>query len=160
MAIRLKPSVFTGRTGEEGDFSWMLKQPQYKKSLFIFNDNVSQSQAFLKQWQAGAVDQSSSACSPGAGNGAIRPAQCESPPRAIGIPTGPGFASLADGKQDIDKALSAVGTLLATGNYDQAIYSASKHDPNILGSGTFDVPDDVLKYIPSELKKVVAAANA
>lgn len=158
--ITLSPSVYHS-SGKDGDFSWMLTQPQWKDALFIYNDNTSQSAAFLDEVAAGTVDPSSNACQAGAGNGAIRPAQCLTPPRAAGIPTGPGFPSLdATAKATIDRALAYVGTLLATGRYTDVVYSASSHDPNELGHGTFSVPHDVLMYIPKELKALVDAANA
>ena len=159
-SIRLVPSVFH-KGGEEGDFSWMLRQPAYDDALFIYNDNASQSAAYLKQVADGSVDPSSTACRPGAGNGAIRPYQCEDPPRAAGVPTGPDFDGLADEKRAIDDALEYVRTLLATGRYRQVIYSAdSANDPGRLGHGTFAVPDDVLTYIPAQLKEIVDSANS
>ncbi len=159
-SITLTPSVFQGR-GRRGDFSWMLEQNAWSRTLFVYNDNESQSAAFLDQVDAGAVDPGSAACQPGAGNGAIRPAQCLTPPRAAGVPTGPGWSALGDGKAAIDRALAHVRALLTTGDYDEVIYSAvSAAEPGVLGSGTFSPPPDVLTYVPAELRRIVDEVNA
>ncbi|PAP77782.1 hypothetical protein [Rubrivirga marina] len=159
-ALTLTPSVYHG-TRRQGDFSWMLGQDAWSRSLFVYNDNESQSGVYLDQVDAGTVDPASSACQAGAGNGAIRPYQCLTPPRAAGVPTGPGWADLDDGKAAIDRALAHVRTLLETGDYDEVIYSAkSASEPGVLGSGTFSPPKDVLTYIPNELKRIVDEVNA
>ena len=36
--IQVIPIQFTGRN-KYGDFNWMIKEPEYANSLFIFNDN-------------------------------------------------------------------------------------------------------------------------
>ena len=158
--IVLRPSIFS-RAGTDGDFGWMIEQPRWQNALFIFNDNESQSQAFLAQVASGHIDPSSYACQAGGGNAVIRPYQCQTRRRAAGVPTGPGYASLIDhAKSQIDDAIASVGTLLASDTgLAEVIYSASKDDPSMLGHGIFDVGDDVLRYIPAELKRVVDKAN-
>lgn len=112
--IVLRPSIFS-RAGTDGDFGWMIEQPRWQNALFIFNDNESQSQAFLAQVASGHIDPSSYACQAGGGNAVIRPYQCQTRRRAAGVPTGPGYASLIDhAKSQIDDAIASVGTLLAS----------------------------------------------
>ena len=72
-------SRFTG-TGQDGDFAWMITQPEYARTLFVFNDNEEEFYAHLRGGQH--------TCSPGGGNAAIRPWQCRDEPHAAGVPTG------------------------------------------------------------------------
>ena len=59
-------------------------------------------------------------------------------------------------QKQIDNAIAYVGKLLASGKaLTEVVYSASKDDPSVLGHGIFDVGDDVLRYIPAELQRVV-----
>ncbi len=156
MPIVLTPTVFS-HGGTNGDFGWMIDQPRWRNALFIFNDYESQSQAFLAQVASGHIEPSSNACQAGGGNAVIRPYQCQAPRRAAGVPTGPGYVSLTDhAKKQIDNAIAYVGKLLASGKaLTEVVYSASKDDPSVLGHGIFDVGDDVLRYIPAELRRVV-----
>jgi hypothetical protein len=144
--MELVGSVFTGR-GRAGDFGWMIEQPEYADALFVFNDNESQFRAH--QGHAAGARR----CSAGGGNAVIRPYQCEDPPHAAGIPTGDagGYPRLTDAARTaIDDALAAIRALLATGRYQRVIYSA---DPSgALGTGIFDVGDDVKRYIVDGLR--------
>jgi len=141
----LTPSIFKSR-GTNGDFSWMVKRPEYKKSIFVFNDNEK------------AFD--SHSCSKGCGNAIIRPYQCHKPPRATGISTGRrygpnsgGYSKLTENAKDyIDRGISKLETLLETGNYDRVFYSATKSGG--LGTGIFNVDDGVKTYIVDELKRI------
>ena len=36
--VTVLKSHFEG-AGREGDFSWMIRQPQHERTLFVFNDN-------------------------------------------------------------------------------------------------------------------------
>lgn len=155
--LTLTPSVFVG-SGAAGDFRWMIEQPDWRQTLFIFNDNETQSRVFLDQVATGAIDVGSSACQAGGGNAVIRPYQCRTPRRAAGVPTGPGYRSLtAHAREQIDRAIADVGTLLAADQeIAEVIYSASPHDPDVLGHGIFEVGEDVLRYIPAELRRLVA----
>ncbi len=86
--ITVIPSTFSG-SGQVGDFEFMLNQPEYERTLFIFNDNEEQFDAF--------VNGQSSGFSRGGGNAAIRPFRKLTPPRAAGVPTGKsgrGYSSL------------------------------------------------------------------
>ena len=158
--ITLTPSVF--RPGDRAtDFSWMIDRAPWRgTTLFVFNDNLGQSTAFLDQVDAGSVEPGSLACQRGGGNAAIRPYQCASPPAAAGVPTGPGFAGLGDAQPPIDRALSHVGRLLATGRFSEVIYSADARDPSLLGHSIFQVPPDVRRYVPARLRALVDEANA
>ena len=130
-----------------GDFAWMLKQDKYKNAFFIFNDNQSQ---FLAH-QADPKDQTG--CAVGGGNAIIRPYQCESPPRAGGIPTGeygitdgPGYPALNETvKGYIDQALASIKTAVDANGYDTVYYSGDGSGG--LGHGIFNPCEDVKAYI-------------
>lgn len=141
-------SVFAGR-GRAGDFSWMLHQPEYDRTLFVFNDNEEQFRAYQANPHSGA------GCAPGGGNAAIRPYRCQDSPRAAGIPTGAhgaGYDHLSPHVQGvIDEAVGVVRDLVATGRFDEVVYSAAGPD-GALGSGIFTIGDDVKRYIVAELR--------
>ena len=138
--MQLIKSQFVGPR-QEGDFSWMIDRPEYARSLFIFNDNEMQFIAFHTGHEAGFTA--------GGGNAAIRPYQGHSPIRAAGIPTGEksGYQNLdLNVRALVDDAIAHIQRLLATGNYDQVIFS---HDAvnDTLGTGIFDVADEVKSYV-------------
>lgn len=127
--------------GQDGDFSWMIDRPEYARSLFIFNDNEAQFHAF----HTGHAD----GLSAGGGNAAIRPYQGHSPIRAAGIPTGNhgGYTQLDKNVCAlVDDAIAHIRGLLATGNYDQVIFSYDSKEKT-LGTGIFKVADEVKDYI-------------
>lgn len=152
--MRLIPVTFV-KPGQDGDFTWMADQPAHARTLFLFNDNADQFLAY----QAGQRDVH--ACGAGNGNAAIRPLQCEDPPRAAGIPTGhggKGYTRLnGEAKGMIDHALDHIRRLLETGHYEQVVYSCAKDDPDRLGTGIVTVGDDVARYVPERLSAIVAA---
>ena len=126
---------------KDGDFSWMIERPEYARSLFIFNDNEAQFIAFHTGHAAGL--------STGGGNAAIRPYQGHSPIRAAGIPTGNhgGYKKLDKNVRAlVDDAIAHIQRLLATGNYDQVIFSYDARQETI-GTGIFQVADEVKNYI-------------
>ena len=126
----------------------MIEQPEYADALFVFNDNEGEFRAH--QGHAPGARR----CRAGGGNAVIRPYQCEDPPRAAGIPTGDhgGYPRLTDSaKAAIDDALAAIGAPLAAGRYQRVIYSAAD-DSGALGTGIFDVGDDVKRYIVDGLR--------
>ena len=138
--MQLIKSQFVGPR-QEGDFSWMIERPEYARSLFIFNDNEMQFIAFHTGHEAGFTA--------GAGNAAIRPYQGHSPIRAAGIPTGEksGYQNLdLNVRALVDDAMAHIQRLLATGNYDQVIFSYDAVN-DTLGTGIFDVADEVKSYI-------------
>jgi hypothetical protein len=137
-------SVFQGGH-KEGDFNWMVQQTKYDDALFVFNDN--EQQYIVHRDDPTDAD----GCSEGAGNGVIRPWQCKSPPRAAGVPTGPSYAKLTPHiTKLIDEAVATVGKIAADQNCARIFYSADSHGH--LGTGTFQVGDDVKAYILQKLK--------
>ena len=87
--------------------------------------------------------------SAGGGNAAIRPYQGHSPIRAAGIPTGNhgGYQKLDKNVRAlVDDAIAHIRRLLATGNYDQVIFSYDAQQKTI-GTGIFQVADEVKDYI-------------
>ena len=149
-------SIFAG-SSKTGDFGWMIEQPEYGDSLFIFNDNEEQFRAFRKNPTGGH------GCDRGGGNAVIRPYQCKEPQRAAGIPTGAkgrGYAELtAHVKQVIDDAVAAIRHLVGTGRYRRVFYSAANAAGD-LGTGIFDVGNDVKHYIAAEIRKLGGATPA
>ncbi|HXO10619.1 MAG TPA: hypothetical protein VN880_21430 [Solirubrobacteraceae bacterium] len=156
MAVTLTPSHYV-HGDQQTDFKWMIEQPEYKSTLFIFNDNDEQFRAFLDDQTPGT-----SGCRDGGNNAVIRHYRCLKPPRAAGIPTGPGYVSLSHSVGDdgtvkgvIDDALEIIKSLLASGQYDQLVYSAGASDDE-LGASLFpELGDDVKRYAVAELRKGV-----
>lgn len=138
--MQLIKSQYSGPR-QNGDFSWMIERHEYARSLFIFNDNKKQFIAFHTGHAAGL--------SAGGGNATIRPYQGHSPIRAAGIPTGNhgGYQKLDKNVRAlVDNAIAHIRRLLATGNYDQVIFSYDA-EAKTLGTGIFTVADEVKDYI-------------
>lgn len=126
----------------DGDFFWMINRPEYARSLFVFNDNEAQFIAFHKGYADGL--------SAGGGNAVIRPYQGHSPIRAAGIPTGTagcGYTELNHNVRAlVDDAIAHIRRLLATGNYDQVIFSYDSKKKT-LGTKIYSPVDEVKNYI-------------
>ena len=140
MKIRKVKSVFT-RPETEGDFAWMIEQPKYARSLFIFNDNETQFKAFHAN-QTGGL-------SAGGGNAVIRPFQGGAHPRAAGIPTGDGggYQHLdAHVMGVIDEALEYIKNLLESGRYNEIVFCTDPTGQTI-GSGIHKIAPAVKNYI-------------
>ena len=140
MQIRKNLSVDTG-AGKVGDFEWMIKQPEYARSLFIFNDNETQFKAFHANEPNGI--------SAGGGNAIIRPFQAGADPRAAGIPTGDsgGYQHLnAHVKGIIDEAIAYIKKLLESGRYDEIVLCTDSTGQTI-GTGIFNTAPAVKNYI-------------
>ena len=141
-------SIFAGG-GKPGDFGWMIEQSEYDDALFIFNDNEEQFLAFRK------TPKGRHACERGGGNAIIRPYQCKDPQRATGIPTGANQRGYTDRtahvKEMIDDAVASIRHLVSTGRYQRVFYSAANLAGD-LGTGIFDVGNDVKSYIVAEIK--------
>jgi len=140
MKIRKAKSVFT-RPGTEGDFAWMIEQPKYARSMFIFNDNETQFKAFHANEPNGV--------SAGGGNAIIRPFQAGAHPRAAGIPTGDGggYQHLnAHVKGIIDEAIAYIKKLLESGRYDEIVLCTDSTGQTI-GTGIFNTAPAVKNYI-------------
>lgn len=118
--FEVKPNFFTTEN-KEGDYSWMVKQEEYKHALFIFNDNTEDHKTVVE----------------GKGNGAVRPlnnyrTKCDKKnciPRSAGISTGQnskGFTSLTDDiKTIIDAEVAEIVDLLLTQHYNIVSWSAT-----------------------------------
>ena len=140
MQIRKNPSVYTG-AGKVGDFEWMIKQPKYARSLFIFNDNETQFKAFHANQPTGLHA--------GGGNAVVRPFQGGSHPRAAGIPTGDGVGYQhlsAHVKGVIDQAIDYIKNLLKSGRYNEIVFCTDSTGQTI-GSGIYDIAPAVKNYI-------------
>jgi hypothetical protein len=140
MVILKRKSVYKS-AGIDGDFGWMIERPEFARSLFIFNDNETQFEAFHQGRPSGLFA--------GGGNAIIRPLQDTKPQRAAGIPTGDhgGYSELSPQVcQTIDRAIQYIRELLQTGDYDEVVFSYdSKNDT--LGAGIFKPHESVKKYI-------------
>ena len=140
--------------GAEGDFQWMIKQPQYNNTLFIFMENF-----------VDAMRQDSEA---GGGTACLRPYSLYHQPDssyklcAAGVPTGwshetHGFSIMdADVKQAIDLAFERIVILLygRLQHVTEVIFSADSNAPNMIGTGIFKktIGHDVVHYISQRLK--------
>lgn len=135
------PTFFEG-LGRYGDFAWMRTQPDHASTLFIFNDNEEQFNAYLNGKASGFTA--------GAGNAIARPWRLLSPPQSAGIPTGKngkGYESLdTQTKLKIDQSLQVISDLIATDNYSQLVFSADS-TLTTLGRATFAVSTEVCEYI-------------
>jgi hypothetical protein len=154
--------VFTG-PNQLGDYNYMIKQPEYKNTLFIFNDNKEQHYTWDK----------------GSGNAEIRPynyygfhkygkSKGWTKPLSAGIPTGDGksgdkgYQQLdKDTLDDINTAVNDIGSVLENFKYyDQIIYrGTNKQNPkfksdseDLLGIGIYDVSKKVREYITQKIK--------
>ena len=137
--------VFTSifdKPGLDGDFSWMSRQAEHEKTLFIFNDNEEQFRAFVRGDSLGFSE--------GDGNAKIRPLRGLKPPRAAGVPTGSrggGYSRLDEStKKVIDESLSVIQELLNSGDYERMVFSKDKNSATI-GTGIFIVSPEVKTYI-------------
>jgi hypothetical protein len=147
MKIRKVKSVFTSPE-TEGDFAWMIEQPKYAQSLFIFNDNETQFKAFHANEPNGLYA--------GGGNAIIRPFQAGAHPRAAGIPTGDGVGYQAldtNVKDVIDQAIGYIKQLLGSGNYEEIVFSTDQ-EGETLGTGIYEVDRAVLDYIFQKLMEI------
>ena len=139
--------------GQFGDFMYMKDLPKYKKTLFIFNDNV---------------ESKYSTC-PGAGNAVMRQFNWNScrPPRSHGIPTGHngfGFSKLDKRtKEYIDASIKEIEYILKLyrDSYDCVAYSTNvdplSHEFPLIGQSIFKIDDAIRLYITNciwKLKKI------
>jgi len=162
--ITIQPSYFM-QANTEGDYRYMIDQPKYARSLFLFNDNVDQFVHFHKYIKLDKNNQRDNkykefACRNGDGNGSIREYQCIFPnPRAAGIPTGSHrnkWGRIDENiKQIINVAFKYIKNLLSTGYYNKIIYSANKDmiykGVPLLGNKIFPVDSSILEYITDKI---------
>ena len=145
--MKIRKCVFQG-SGVDGDFGWMIQQPEFARSLFVFNDNESQFNAFQEGKPSGL--------SAGGGNAIIRPYQGSKPQRAAGVSTGDraGYSELSPQiKVTIDRAIGYIKELLKSGDYDEVVIS---YDPIFatIGAGIFNPHPSVKKYIYESLMAI------
>ena len=133
------------KQGQIGDFEWMIQQPKYKNSLFIFNDNEEHHSTVRK----------------GGGNAVIRPFnkynQNLEKTLSAGIPTGTmtrgGYDFLTtDAQKKIDVSVDEIIELIKTYNYDAIYYSVCSN--NKLGTGIFKVDKSVIDYIDNKIQSL------
>ena len=135
-----------------GDFKEMIKEPGLTNALFIFNDNTS-----------GMDDQNNE---DKGGNAAIRPEAWENCPRALGIPTGPGWGNpgKCDGLDVIDSKVGMPASQIIDNTFeslyfllhvrpeiDTVFFSRESDKPVRLGKSLFLFGDDVRDYITEKL---------
>ena len=145
--MKIRKSVYKS-AGVDGDFGWMIKQPEFARALFVFNDNESQFNAFHEGKPSGL--------SAGGGNAVIRPYQETKPQRAAGVPTGDdgGYSELStEIKQTVDRAIHYIKDLLQSGDYDEFIFSYDEEN-DTLGVGIFDPHPSVKKYVYESLMEI------
>jgi hypothetical protein len=139
--------VFDGQN-KDGDFNWMISQDQYRDALFVFNDNEDQ----YYEHRDHPTEVAGAGCLAGGGNAIIRPYQCRTPPRSIGIPTGPNYSSLTpDVKRILDEAIDNVHHIASKENYRRIFYNAANASGD-LGTHIFPVGEEVKQYIVTKLK--------
>ncbi len=144
MNIQIYGTKYVKR-GQVGDFDWMIQQPNYKNSLFIFNDNEEHHMSMRR----------------GGGNAVIRPYNRYNPsvinPLSAGIPTGTmlrgGYDFLTSENQKvIDDAINEIIELIKLHEYDSIYYSVGPD--NVLGTGLFKVDKSVIEYIDKKIHEL------
>ena len=134
------------KKNQDGDFGWMIKQDQYKNSLFIFNDDTESINTYQR----------------GGGNACVRPYNSNNPnntvPKSAGIPTGSrklksGFKEFdIDTKGIVDEAIQKIKYLIEEYSYESIYYSAKKSGK--LGTNIFAPCEEVISYITQEIKSL------
>ncbi len=118
------------------DFENLMNYEFADKALFIFNDNEDHHNTYIR----------------GGGNAAMRIYNKYSPmdiPISAGIPTGKhgGYENLEECKNIIDCSIKEIEELIEKYKFDTLIYSVNSYDSPLIGTGIFEVSDDVLQYI-------------
>ena len=149
MEIKAKvvPSLYCGK-GKWGDWEWMNDNPAWAHTLFVFNDNEEQFNAYLAGTEFGY--------SAGAGNALARPWRRLNPPKSAGVPTGKkgiGYQHFdAETKEKIDQSLTVIYDLLKSFYYEYLVFSTDKTEKTI-GTSTYEVDEQVLQYIFDRLNQ-------
>lgn len=136
-------TVFTKRN-KYGDFLFMLKDPEYADSLFIYNENT---ELFISKSRKR-----------GAGNAVIRPFRFTEPPRSSPIVTGTlregGFDGLTDEvKALIDAGIEEIKNKIKEWGFKRVFYSAEVEN-GIIGQNIFVIGYEVRKYITDRLHEL------
>lgn len=167
-ALEVVPSVFK-RKGEDGDFEYMVTQPEYKNSLFVICTNFYMMLTSRKA-QAGTAVLMPLTYDP---SHLQRGEPLEERPQAAGIPTGwsvhtGGFRSLPDDDMDyvkeaIDNSFHLLHILLIYFRdikkepYDKVIFSADSADARMIGmNGIFGktIGQDVVDYVSLKIHEL------
>ena len=159
--ITVTPVLFSGKN-KDGDYKWMVKQPQYADAIFILMENF--------------LDMLGDAQTAGGGSACLRPYTFrgtggdESRVRALGIPTGwstntQGFPQLDKpySKKAIDLAIERLVVILQNvPSIDTIVYSCDEHDSSIVGTNIFkdSIGEDVVKYMSMLLRSVPSRVGA
>jgi hypothetical protein len=124
----------------------MINQPEYARTLFVFNDNEPEYRAFRD---------GIGGCTGGGNNAAIRPYQCLPKPRAMGVPTGiapPGYMQLDEPtRRIIDESIDRIRAVVEQHGYDSVIFSQQSAEDRTLGVGIFSPARPVRDYIVNRL---------
>ncbi len=131
-------TIFT-KPNQFGDFNWMILNPEYDNSLFIFNDN----------------EEHHNSCRQGGGNAIIRKYNKYSSldtPRSVGIPTGTmalgGYRTFnQEIKNKIDNYFEEIIELVNKYKYTTIYYSSELSNNGLIGTSIFKVNHKVLEYI-------------
>ena len=132
--IVVQPVLYTGKSGVDGDYLWMVKQAQYQNTLFIimenFLDSISDDQpkgsgtACLRRFTLKAMSASD--------------IQAGKIPRAAGFPSGwsvnTGGFRVLDKKSQLAIDLSferILGILHKHPSIDRVVYSCDDDDPEV-----------------------------
>ena len=167
--MQVKTCYFQGPS-RIGEYRWMLSQPQFHRTLVIYNENLDQQRDKLNNF-------------PGGGNACARPYRPQG--RSIGMPTGEmgGWLSLQDricnpirtgetAKDAIHEAYTEIVDHIVAnqGCFDEVYYCVdnpdlcSSVDKDLIGTGIFFVGHEVRKEITNLIKKipkeVIKAAHA
>jgi len=150
----LVPVAFRG-CGQWGDFAFMLRTPAVDDGLFLYNDNVESHDCPTDTMAGG-------------GNACARTARHV---HALGIPTGSfrlggGFTTLCQDLGDgrtaqtvIDEALARIDAFWAAHPHKRIVYySARSETDDVIGTGIFEVGEDVCRYITNGLRARFAEA--
>lgn len=147
--MEIIPIIFSG-PNKYGDFSWMIRNVEYKDSLFIFNDDIESKKSYTN----------------GLGNACIRSYNINNPyidiPQSAGIPTGSrihkGFRILTNqNKKYIDDSIDIIKDLILKYKYKRIFYSSDKN--GLLGQSIFKLGNDVVKYITEEILNLKIYCN-
>jgi hypothetical protein len=145
--IKIKPSIFKN-IGQIGDFNWEIINNIEPNTLYIFNDNeihhetdiIGGGNAIIRQYNKYGYKN----------HGYIKP-------RSAGICTGKfnsGYKILNyNNKKIIDSCINSIKLTIKKYGYDTIKYS-SKNSEGELGTGMFNVADDVKKYIIEQINKL------
>lgn len=144
MQVRLIPVLYNPRDANT-DFAVLIKKPELRDALFLFNDNFEDRNKNM----------------PGGNSARIRPYTFQNPPRAFGISTGwssgdGGFQTLTDQvKEAIVLCFESINTILSEHPHIRRVfYSCDKLDRKSLGYALFRPSVPVIRFIADKLQGI------